>query len=139
MGWIPDASVAFKLYFEEPGSDKVNALLRKDPEVLAPDLLVTEVGAAAVKKARNGLMSAAQAEQAIEKIAEQITRRVPAEELGPLAVEMAMELGHGIHDCLYLALAKLTGESLITDDIAFHRKVARSRWRENILLLADCE
>ena len=139
MEWIPDASVAHKWHFDEPRADKARALLQKNPETLAPDLLLSEFAAAAVKKVRRGLVSEAHAAKAVEKISRQILRQIPARKLIRQAFEMAMELGHAPHDCFYLALAKREGAKLITDDIAFHRKVARSRWRENILLLADCE
>ena len=70
-------------------------------------------------------------------IGKQITRFVPARELLLPALDISVELRHPIYDCLYLALADREGEMLVTDDRAFLRKTADSRWRENVLSMSD--
>ena len=135
--WVADASVVCKWHFEEDDSPLAKSLLLRGDEILAPDSLLSEFGNAMSRKIREGSFSPKLSEEAAEMIGKQITRFVPARELLLPALEMSVELRHPIYDCLYLALALREGEMLVTDDRAFLRKTADSRWRENVLSMSD--
>ena len=137
MSWIPDASVAGKWHFDEDDSEKAKALLREDPDVLAPDFLLSEFLNVAGKKIRDGLTTPEHAEQAMDEIAMQVPRLIPARELFRPALRMSAELNHPAYDCLYLALADREGVRVVTDDRAFFHKVEKSQWRGSVVLLSD--
>ena len=104
---------------------------------MAPDSLLSEFGNAISRKIREDDLSPEASGKWLELVGEQITRFVPARELLLPALEMSVELRHPIYDCLYLALALREGAVLVTDDRAFLRKTADSRWRENVLSMSD--
>ena len=139
MEYVVDTSVVFKLHFPEPRAEKVRALLRHNPDVMAPEFILAEFANAIGRKARRGMVSEAYAERAVEKLAGQITRRFPDRELIQPALKISMALNHPIYDCFHLALADREGAQLITDDLAFYNKVAQSPWRNHIVLLAECD
>ena len=135
--WVADASVVCKWHFEEEDSPLAKTLLLRKDKILAPDSLLSEFANAMSRKIREGNFSPEGFVEAIESIGEQITRFVPARELLLPALDISVELRHPIYDCLYLALADHEGAVLVTDDRAFLRKTAESRWRENVLSMSD--
>ena len=135
--WIADASVVCKWHFEEEDTPLAKSLLLRGDKILAPDSLLSEFGNAMSRKIREEGFPPEDSEKAIELVVKKITHFVPARELLLPALEMSVELRHPIYDCLYLALALREGEMLVTDDRAFLRKTADSRWRENVLSMSD--
>ena len=135
--WVADASVVCKWHFEEDDSPLAKSLLLRGDEILAPDSLLSEFGNAISRKIREENLSPEASREMVELVGEQITRLVPARELLLSALDISVELRHPIYDCLYLALADREGEVLVTDDRAFLRKTAESRWRENVLSMSD--
>ena len=135
--WVADASVACKWHFDEEDAPLARALLLRGDEIAAPDSFLSEFANAASRKIRKGEVAREHAERAIQKIAGQITRLVPVRELLLPALDMSVALRHPIYDCLYLALAEREGAVLVTDDRAFLRKAADSRWRKHVVSLRD--
>ena len=135
--WVADASVVCKWHFEEEGTPLAKSLLLRGDEILAPDSLLSEFGNAISRKIREEDLSPEAAGEMIELAGRQITRLVPARGLLLPALDISVELRHPIYDCLYLALADYEGAVLVTDDRAFLRKTADSRWRENVLSMSD--
>ena len=133
--WIADASVACKWHFDEEDAPLAKALLQLGDEIVAPDSFLSEFANAAGRKIRTGEVSREHGQRAVRKVAEQITRLVPVRELLSAALEMSVELRHQIYDCLYLALAAREGAKLVTDDRAFLRKTADSRWSDHVVSL----
>ena len=135
--WVADASVVCKWHFEEEDTPLAKSLLLRGDEILAPDSLLSEFGNAISRKIREEDLSPEAAGEMIELAGRQITRLVPARGLLLPALDISVELRHPIYDCLYLALADYEGAVLVTDDRAFLRKTADSRWRENVLSMSD--
>lgn len=116
-----DASVAVKWYIPEAKSEEAVKYLvsyeRNQTTLLAPDLIVAEVGNVLLKKTRTGELSV---EDAVE-IATLFTRHcplklIPVKELLSAALELAGNLELTVYDSLYLALALLTETNLVTAD-----------------------
>ena len=89
--------------------------------MVAPDLLLIEVGNALRRKASKG-------EIAIEHALEGVRRIRRAINLTPVpfavierALEMALAMGHPIYDCVYLALAEAHASFLVTNDATFRQ------------------
>ena len=135
--WVADASVVCKWHFEEEDTPLAKSLLLRGDEILAPDSLLSEFGNAISRKIREDDLSLEASGEMIEVVGKQIARFVPVRELLFAALDISVELRHPIYDCLYLALADREGEVLVTDDRAFLRKTANSRWRENVLSMSD--
>jgi len=112
---VVDSSVAVKWYLPEPGSDRAAELLKSGLRLLAPDLLIPEVGNVLWKRRRE--LPAPE----IEAIVGALTSAPPALLYpssvllqGALAIALARD--RSVYDSLYLALAVSEGCPLITAD-----------------------
>lgn len=118
---IIDASVAFKLVYEEPDSAAAMAWVGRT-ELVAPTLIHSEVANALWKKVRRKeLVDDGAIDTRIAELAFYI-RTVEETAHLPRALKLAIELGHPVYDCVYLALAEAAGEELLTAD----RKLLRA-------------
>jgi predicted nucleic acid-binding protein len=116
---VVDASVACKWYLDEPDSDKARKLVEagNDP-LIAPDLILAEVGSVLWKRRLKNEITQAQAEEAVWHLPG-VLQIVPSKELLVRALEMAVMLRHPIYDCFYAAAAERWDARLITDDRRF--------------------
>jgi predicted nucleic acid-binding protein len=116
MSLIVDASVALKWFADEENSVHAEALLTGDDELVAPDLILAEVGNAMWKKSRKGLVPSAQVVAAMNGMSKYFGRLIPIAELAARAAGLATLLHHPIYDCFYLTLAERDGIPIITAD-----------------------
>ena len=125
---VLDASVGFKWFAEEAGSDLAGQILEEHSgKITVPDLFLIEVTAALVREANIEKASALLIAKHIERLAEMAA----ADDISPVrllpdqiahAAEIAITLGHPLKDCLYLALAMELGCPLVTADARFAAK-----------------
>jgi predicted nucleic acid-binding protein len=126
---VVDASLAVKWYLSESGSDEAERLLAENLEdIVCPDLIAIEVGAALVRRANMSKAAVADMETAIDKWAKllaeggvKLISTVP--ERMRAAALIAISLGHPLKDCLYLALAIELDCDFVTCDARFAAKV----------------
>jgi predicted nucleic acid-binding protein len=121
---VVDASVALKWLVEEEGSAEAEALLEQP--LAAPDLLAAEVGNVLWKKARRGELSRDEAATAARRLVTSDVMLHPVLPLLAAAVEVGVDLGHPVYDCLYLALARELGTQVVTDDRRLLARLAAS-------------
>ena len=120
---IIDASVAFKLVVDEPGSEAAISWVGQT-DLVAPALVHAEVGNGLWKRvlkkeiADDGEIAARLADLA------RYVRTIDETPLMPQALRLAIDLGHPIYDCIYLALAEAMDDQLLTADRRFLRAVA---------------
>jgi predicted nucleic acid-binding protein len=117
---IVDASVIVKWFVAEELRDEARQLVQLDEPLLAPDILVAELGNAMWAKARRNEVAYEDAIQAITVISS--GRDLQFHASGPLilrAFELARELDHALYDCIYLALAESLDQPLVTADRRF--------------------
>ncbi len=112
---VVDASVAVLWSLDQRGSDRA-AALSGESGLIAPSLIVAEIGNAVWKAVRRGDLPSEQAMTAVEIALGPLQELKPAEELRGRALELAIDLNHPIYDCFYLALAEREGSELITAD-----------------------
>jgi predicted nucleic acid-binding protein len=130
---VLDASVAVKWYFPETSSDAAIDLLNKHlGELTAPDLFAVEVNAALVRKGNMDKSQQAGIRLMLNdfeaKLSEERVRLVLHSSKTLLnAAKMALDLGHPLKDCIYLALAMEMGCDLVTCDARFAEK-AKGVW-----------
>jgi predicted nucleic acid-binding protein len=118
MKLVIDASVAVKWILPEPGSDDAAALRTADADLIAPSLVVAEIGNAIWKAARRGDIGRSDAAKALRTAVAHFSAIMPFDDLAETAIEMAIDLRHPIYDCLYLALARRENAPLATADEA---------------------
>ena len=113
---VIDASVAAKWFLDEQGSRTALDLARSEEILTSPDLVLYEVFSsvsAAVRRARA-------APAVLESLARQLPRAfselVPTQALFEEAARLSLDSGHSVYDCVYLALARRSGCTLVTAD-----------------------
>jgi predicted nucleic acid-binding protein len=114
--WVVDASVAVKWFVPEVHSGDARRLLVEDHALLAPELLMPEVGNILWKKHRIGELEAVEARDILADL-----RRLPLRLMGmssPIesALALAVQYGRTVYDSVYLALAIHQGTSFVTAD-----------------------
>ena len=123
---VVDASVAAKWYLAEPESTQALALLNSRNVLMAPDIIRPEVTSAITRAARTGRISTLQARNAahswLRHVQSELVVQEPAVTDIEAAIDLALTLGHGSMDCLYLAMAMRHAASLITADALFVRR-----------------
>ncbi len=116
MALIVDASVAIKWFVDESGADRARSLWQRRADLVAPDLLVPEVCSAMWRKVRLGQAIPDQAAEAADRLRANLLELRPTAPLAPRAMAIALDLGHPVYDCFYLALAELEQSPLVTAD-----------------------
>ena len=62
---------------------------------------------------------------------------VDVADLAAPAMALAHELDHSVYDCVYLALAHRCGASLVALDQSLTTRLARTRYRSDVVRLVD--
>lgn len=125
MPTVVDASVAVKFSVEEQGTEAALELIRTESDLVAPDLLLTEVADAYWAMVRSSRMLEVHAERFLSELPDYFEKLYPTGSLLPQALKVAFRLRHPVYDCVYLALAERLGCRLITADRKLHGKAAR--------------
>ena len=102
----------------------------------APDLLLIEFANALWKKVRKGEIDARQAREALAVVPAPITL-VPAPPLAATALEIALDLGHPVYDCFFLAMARQAKVKLLTVDKRLARACAGTRYEGLVKLVGE--
>jgi predicted nucleic acid-binding protein len=130
---IIDASVAFKWIADEEGSDRALELFGQ--RLVAPLLMLSEVGNALRKMAvRAEIAGDVDFDRELARLVS-LVDLIDERQAVPRALAMSRLLAHPIYDCVYLALAEIEGTPLITADIKFAEKVARTEWASLVQIL----
>jgi predicted nucleic acid-binding protein len=130
---VVDASLGVKWFLNETGSQvAIDILAAEFGTIAAPDLFSIEVAATLVREANAHKDSASEMRLAIRRLANLFDSF--AVELFPTipeslvaATSLALDLGHPLKDCLYLALAIELDCDLVTCDVRFAEK-AKGVW-----------
>ena len=127
MTWVVDASIAIKWVIPEVLSDEADRLRAGDDEMLAPDLLLTEVANALWRKTARREILPVEADRALDLVTESGIDLRPTAPLLTRAMQFARRLNHPVYDCVYLALAEHEHASFITADRRLLRRVSARR------------
>ena len=133
---VIDASVALKWVFEEEdGVEAARRLLRNPEELTAPALWLVEAGSALWRRHRRALISVEEATAGMSFLREVPVLAVDTSEVAESALRLALELGHPIYDCTYLALALREELPLVTADQKFAARLQRSGYTRLLELI----
>ena len=127
MKLVVDASVAAKWFFAEANSQEAHQLLSPRIKLHAPDFILIEIANVIYKKARLKQVSSIQ--PYIDQLAhlpEAVFLTTSNDGLHMRAAAMAVEIGHSVYDCLYLACAEEENAPIITADAPLTRRVVNS-------------
>jgi predicted nucleic acid-binding protein len=122
MTLVIDASVASKWVLPEDGAEHAARLREEDDNLIAPVLIVSEIGNAVWKRVMWREMPQSDAVQAVEIAVSLVSQLVPLDALMRRALEISIALRHPIYDCFYLALAEREGAPLVSADAALVAK-----------------
>lgn len=133
---VVDASVAIKWFIAEPGSIQAIRLYERSEVLIAPDLILYEVGNIAWKRVTRGELTPGQADQIIERLPKMLDGVLGASAVISMAVDIAVETGASVYDASYAALAAILGVPFVTADERLKRKLARLPWAHLVQVLA---
>lgn len=122
---VVDASVVVKWFVPEAHSLEAECLLDGSMDLLAPDLLVPEVGNILWKKVRRREIAGHEAREILAAFSRVPLRLVASTSLVAAAFEIAETSGRTVHDALYVALAVAHGTHLVTADDRLVRALSR--------------
>ena len=111
-----DASIAVQWIAREPGSEAAATLLAGQHPLLAPDIMPVEVANALWKKVRRRELADADLAVALTRLLASDLVLSSTIALLARAATLAIETGHPVYDCVYLALAEQQGAALATAD-----------------------
>lgn len=114
--FVVDASVAIKWYLPEQYSTDAERLLNGDLQLLAPDLLVSEVGNILWKRVSRSEITIQQAHVILRALAALPITLQSATALAENAMTIACGLKRSFYDSLYLALALVSDSRFVTAD-----------------------
>ena len=132
MTLVVDASVAVLWTLTQRNSDRA-AALQSEGELIAPSLIVAEIGNAIWKAVRRGDLPAREAQEGMKIALGPISALTPLEDLHTRALEFAVELQHPIYDCLYLALAEREHAELVTADERMFAAAQKAKVKARLL------
>jgi len=120
---VVDANVAAKWLLPAAGEgllDQANRLValhvRRELQLLAPDLIEAEIGNVLWRAVRRSRISQAEAENSLRRFGDLAIQVVPTSDLLGQALQIAVACDRSFYDSLYVALALTTKTELITAD-----------------------
>lgn len=123
-----DAAVVAKWLFPEEGTRVAvglfDAWAHGRVELLAPDVLVAELGAICRRKVRAGDLPARHADEMFGLLLGVLPELVPSAELAPLALQLALRHDRAYADALHLVLALREECAYVTADERLFRVLA---------------
>jgi predicted nucleic acid-binding protein len=131
---VVDASVALKWIFDE--SESATAIALRDEDLLAPSLWLAEAANAVWRRARLGDITAEEAVAYFSELANAPVVLVAMEPHLQRALSLAVEIGHSIYDCVYLALALHHETHVVTADRRFVAAADRAGLADRVRRLA---
>jgi predicted nucleic acid-binding protein len=130
---IIDASVAFKWLVPEADSDAARSWIGRT-ELLAPALIYTEIANALWKLVRRREIAEEGAATRLGRLP-YLVRTIEDAPLVPRAFDLAVELGHPVYDCLYLAAAEALDDELLTADAGFMKALEGTEQLKRVRIL----
>ena len=115
-----DSSLGLKWVLDEDLSEKARRL-RDDfllgiHELLAPDVFMVEAAHALTRAQRQGRITPVEVRDLLNDLMATPPDLHPHAPLLSRAVEISVQVRHGVYDCLYVALAEREGCELLTAD-----------------------
>jgi predicted nucleic acid-binding protein len=137
MTLVIDANVAVKWFVDQEDSDRAIGVIALGDVMLAPDLIVAEVGNALWMHAKDKDISLDRAVTSMSDLPRLIDEIVSSVGLSDSALRLAMVLNHSVYGCFYAALALDRRATFITADRRFAEKLRVSRRLRHVKVLDE--
>jgi predicted nucleic acid-binding protein len=131
---VVDASVALKWVLDEPASEAAVAL--REHELIAPAWWLAEAANALWRHARIGEIDDDEAAAFLSELMNAPVASLPIEPHLEQALKLAIEIGHPVYDCIYLALALQHQTYVVTADRRFASAASTPMLADRVRLLA---
>ena len=128
---VVDSSVALQWVVPEDGSSRAEQLLGRT-DLVAADIILIEVANVLGKKVRAGDMTGAEAAQRLQFVRDSIPRLDLTLPLIDRALELSVELSHGIYDCTFLACALSLNTFVVSRDAPFINRAGQRGYGERV-------
>ena len=135
--YVVDASVAAKWFFDEVHTAQARRLLDPSHGLSAPEFLLVEVDSLLCKRAAREEITADEARRIRKALRRMPLRTHALPPLQDLAFEVALRTTCSIYDALYVALAALTRQPLVTADRRLLGKLATGLFARHVLWIED--
>lgn len=119
---VVDASVALQWIVPEPYGQADAESVLTAADLQAPDLRLVEVGEE-------------QALAGLRRVADTLATSPVTASLAHRALELGIEIGHPVYDCIYLALAESLDATIATRDIELTKRLARAGYGHRLQVL----
>ncbi|MFN0024738.1 MAG: type II toxin-antitoxin system VapC family toxin [Parvularculaceae bacterium] len=132
---VVDASVAVKWVVRQPLTDAAYRAIEQF-RLIAPSLILAEIGNALWKYCRTGEIGAASLPEIMNGLETRYFKTDPIDEaMSATALALAVDLDHPIYDCYYLAMAKRESVPIISEDRRLTQKARLAGF--TVVALAD--
>jgi len=130
--YIVDASVACKWLWNEEFTEESDLLLKGGHHLFAPDLFVTELHSAILKRVRWNDLDPKDADGCRRQLRTLPIQYHKTPPLADAAYELTRRAGVSFYDGLYLALAVLNDMKVVTADRKFYNSLSKGPLRKYI-------
>jgi predicted nucleic acid-binding protein len=137
MTVVVDANVAVKWIIEQEGSDHARRIQAYQGPLVAPMMLISETTSGLWRHVARGDIPLSTARSAIVGLPRWFRELVDDRLLAGPALDLAGELNYARYDCFYLALSVERGAPLVTADKRLINRLATTRFKTNVVHLAD--
>ena len=134
MRVVVDASVAVKWVLDERGSEMAVSL--REQELIAPALWLAEAANVLWRHAQTGEITGNEAAEHFSELLQAPVATLPIEPHLAPALKLALEIGHPVYDCIYLALALQHHTHVVTADRRFASAASTPDLAGSVRLLA---
>ncbi len=136
---VLDASAIAAVFFQDPGAEKVRALLSSGRPMHAPDLVHAEVANVIWKRCGRGEIDHEEAGDMLGDCLRLGLEITPCDELVELALQLALAAGRTVYDCFYLAMAISIEGKLFTADKKLVNALAGTPLEKHVELISGAE
>jgi len=133
---VVDASVVVKWFVAEDHSDLATSVLRNN-DLIAPDLLWAEVGNIIWKKVNRRELAETDAYSVLDLFLKAPVATYNSAAIITGALDIAIETGRTVCDCLYVALAAAKGCTMITADRRLFNALIGTRYSGLVEWIGD--
>jgi len=129
---VIDACVAIKWFVPEKDYQSAAKVLNEFPEFLAPDLFLIEIDAILTKKIRKKELDLSEAEIIYHEVRNLPFKLIEYDQVSKLSFDLSASLPITLYDAIYLSVALVFNEEVITADERFYRGMNGTPFQDSV-------